>query len=516
MGVVDVGTVVTALVAAVAGGVVAAVGGMMRTRSTGRTAARLIYAELTRNSAAVAYYCATGRWPSTVISHDAWDKQGEALARLRGADIFNRVYGGYAALEAVAYIAGDATIEAAQRSALLDENLTHLRDALDAVADHAVIPEQQVAQEKGRLTLPPVLVAVSGSVSAPPSLLAQIVDIQRAVGQQPPPALEAAAVPSPPRPGGPSVASIIDRCVYDAKSMMETSPDLLTVARSEGQPPIGDPDVDDTYDAIGVTQSFLTQVYESPPLRPKGIPFEAVVHYGVHYDNVFWDGQRIIVGDGDGELFGRFSVCLDVLAHEVCHILTGELTFAGQSGAISESVCDVLGILVKQWHLGVAVDAAGWVVGEGLFAPSVNGVGLRSLAEPGTAYDDQRLGKDPQVRHMRDYVSTEADSGGVHINCGIPNHAFFRLAKSLGGSAWERAGLIWYKTLTSGALTSSTTFAAFAGATAGIAQSIYGAQSVEAAATRDAWRAVGVTPRLSKHASAVIRQLPAQPAASSG
>jgi hypothetical protein len=508
----DVNTVVTALVAAAAGGLVTAVGGIARTRSTGRTAARLVYAELTRNCAAVAYYGATGRWPATEISHDAWDKQGEALARLRGADIFNCVYGGYAALEAVAYIAGDVTVGADERTELLNDNLARLCAALDAVADHAVIPPQQVSQEKARLTLPPVQVALSGAVSAPPSLLLQLADIQRAAGQQPPTALEAAAVPSPQRSAALSVTSIITRRVYDAKSTTETSPDLLTVARSEGQPPTGDLSVDDTYDAIGITQSFLTQVYEAPALRPEGIPFEAVVHYGVRYDNVFWDGQRIFVGDGDGDLFGRFSACLDVLAHEVCHILTGGLTFAGQSGAIMESVCDVLGILVKQWHLGTGVDAADWVVGKGLFVPSVNGVGLRSLKEPGTAYDDPRLGKDPQVSHMRQYVRTEADNGGVHINCGIPNRAFFRLATSLGGSAWERAGLIWYKTLTSGALTSSTTFVAFSGVTTGIAQSIFGAQSVELAATQEAWRTVGVTPRLSKRAAAVIQQLPASSA----
>ena len=47
------------------------------------------------------------------------------------------------------------------------------------------------------------------------------------------------------------------------------------------------------------------------------------------------------------------------------------------------------------------------------------------MKEPGTAYDDPILGKDPQPAHMRDYVVTLEDNGGVHINSGIPNHAFF-------------------------------------------------------------------------------------------
>ena len=57
---------------------------------------------------------------------------------------------------------------------------------------------------------------------------------------------------------------------------------------------------------------------------------------------------------------------------------------------------------------------------------------LRSMAAPGTAYDDPRLGKDPQPAHLRDYVETSEDNGGVHINSGIPNKAFHDLAVALG------------------------------------------------------------------------------------
>ena len=42
----------------------------------------------------------------------------------------------------------------------------------------------------------------------------------------------------------------------------------------------------------------------------------------------------------------------------------------------------------------------------------------------------------------------DEDNGGVHINSGIPNHAFFLAATILGGFAWERAGKIWYAALT--------------------------------------------------------------------
>jgi Zn-dependent metalloprotease len=103
------------------------------------------------------------------------------------------------------------------------------------------------------------------------------------------------------------------------------------------------------------------------------------------------------------------------------------------------------------------------------------------------------LGRDPQPAHMRDYVHTAADNGGVHINSGIPNKAFHLVATTLGGSAWERAGRIWYLTLTSGALSAAASFADFAAATVRTAAQEYGEDSEEAAAVRSAWVGVGVT-----------------------
>ena len=410
-------------------------------------------------------------------------------------------------MEAVAYIAEDDSIAPEQKAALLDENLTHLCEALDALAEHALIPREHVAREKRRLNLPSSVIAAAGPVSAPPSLLVQIVDIQRAIGRQPPAAAEAAAAASV-LPPVVSVSRIIGLRVYDAKSTQDIDRDRLRLARREGEPPTGDPAVDETYDAMGITLNFFAEVYDAP-LRPAGRWLEAVVHYGSAFDNTFWDGTRLIVGDGDGKLFGRFSACLDIIAHELSHELTSQaaLKFVGQSGALSESICDVFGILVKQWHLGMTAESDEWVIGAGLFLPSVHAAGLRSLALPGTAYDDPVLGKDPQGSHMREFVTTPTDNGGVHINCGIPNNAFFKLARSLGGSAWEGAGLIWHKTVTSGALTPATTFAAFGGATVGMSQHIFGDGSVEADATRDAWLDVGVTPLLSKRAAAVIEAL---------
>ena len=113
------------------------------------------------------------------------------------------------------------------------------------------------------------------------------------------------------------------------------------------------------------------------------------------------------------------------------------------------------------------------------------------MKAPGTAYDDDVLGKDPQPDSMDDYVHTSADNGGVHINSGIPNRAFYLVATTLGGNAWGRAGRIWYDTLTGGSLPSGATFSAFAKATAASARSCSGPIRPEHDAVRSAWETVG-------------------------
>jgi Zn-dependent metalloprotease len=114
------------------------------------------------------------------------------------------------------------------------------------------------------------------------------------------------------------------------------------------------------------------------------------------------------------------------------------------------------------------------------------------MKAPGTAYDDPVLGKDPQPAHMNDLVRTFEDNGGVHINSGIPNHAFYLLAAQLGGFAWEKAGRIWYDTLRDSQTRPNTGFKRFARLTLANAQRLYGASSSEQQAVRNAWDQVGI------------------------
>ena len=294
----------------------------------------------------------------------------------------------------------------------------------------------------------------------------------------------------PPAPAAPATTQP-HRTVSTAGNAETLPGDLV---RSEGDKASGDDAVDEAYEGLGATFELFLQVYGRDSLDGRGRSLDATVHYGQDYDNAFWNGERMVFGDGDGRVFERFTKPLTVVGHELTHgvtELTVGLTYQGQSGALNESVSDVFGALVEQHAAGQTADQASWLIGAGLFTPQVHGVALRSMKAPGTAYDDPTLGKDPQPATMDGYVDTPDDNGGVHTNSGIPNHAFYLVADALGGKAWERAGQVWYDTITGGTLSPDADFAAFAKATAAAASDRYGTGDV-LDAVREGWTSVGV------------------------
>jgi Zn-dependent metalloprotease len=289
--------------------------------------------------------------------------------------------------------------------------------------------------------------------------------------------------------GGPAQ---VHRTIYTAGNR-ETKPGRLV--RSEGQAKVADVAVNEAYDGLGDTFNFYLEMYQRNSIDGHGLPLNAIVHYGQDYDNAFWDGSDMVFGDGDGTIFNRFTISVDVIGHELTHGVTGSeanLTYMGQSGALNESVSDVFGSLIKQYALKQTANEADWLIGEGLL--TFKGQALRSMKAPGTAYDNDMLGKDPQPADMAHYVRTGQDNGGVHINSGIPNHAFYLAATAIGGNAWVKAGQIWYDTIRDKSLKPSANFAAFAGRTVANAGQRYGSSSTERKAIADAWSKVGVKP----------------------
>ncbi len=281
------------------------------------------------------------------------------------------------------------------------------------------------------------------------------------------------------------------RTVYDAKHGTQL-PGVLV--RGEGDPPGTDIAVNEAYDGAGATYDLYHDVYGRNSIDDRGMPLVSTVHYRTGYDNAFWDGSQMVYGDGDGKLFQRFTKAVDVIGHELTHGVTqyeANLAYADQPGALNESFSDVFGSLVKQRSLGQTAAQADWLIGEGLFTPAIHGKALRSMAAPGTAYDDPLLGKDPQPADMAHYVDTTDDNGGVHINSGIPNRAFYLAATAIGGNAWEKAGQIWYVTLRD-RLRPDSDFKAAASLTTAAAKELFGARSAAAKAVADAWATVGV------------------------
>src|SRR5574341_2135080 len=192
-----------------------------------------------------------------------------------------------------------------------------------------------------------------------------------------------------------------NRRVYTANNGSSLPGQLV---RDEGAPASGDAAVDEAYDGAGATYDLYWDIYQRDSLDGNGLRLDSTTHYQKNYDNAFWNGQQMVYGDGDGQLFNRFTIAVDVIGHELTHGVTqytSNLNYFGQSGALNESFSDVFGPLVKQRGIGQTAAQADWLIGAGLFTANVRGVALRSMKAPGTAYNDPVLGKDPQPAHMR-------------------------------------------------------------------------------------------------------------------
>jgi Zn-dependent metalloprotease len=289
---------------------------------------------------------------------------------------------------------------------------------------------------------------------------------------------------------------------------LHNSTDLSTAStgRSEDGPASADDTINRAFDGLGTTRDFYKEIFDRDSVDDRGMRLEAYVHYDVGYNNAFWDGREMIFGDGDGQVFIDFTKSIDVIAHELTHGVTqftAGLDYHNQSGALNESISDVFGSLVKQWSLNQTAEEADWLIGADILAPSIAGQALRSMKAPGQAYNNDLLGKDPQPDNMNRYAqlpdNDAGDNGGVHINSGIPNKAFYLTAVAIGGNAWEAPGHIWFESLK--ASNPSTEFQDFADTTFAKAGELYGAGSAEQQAVTGAWREVGI--RVSGAPSAV-------------
>jgi Zn-dependent metalloprotease len=184
----------------------------------------------------------------------------------------------------------------------------------------------------------------------------------------------------------------------------------------------------------------------------------------------------------------------DLAYHETAQSFISRLKqfiYKDESGAIQQSYANVFASLVKQERSGKKNQQADWVLVPGAVAwlkgqdvrTTKDRTPLMSLKEPGTAYNDPVIGKDSQVSHYKDLYKGDQDAGGVHINVGIPNKAFYEAAIRLTS---DRAREIWIKALPG--LTETANFRSLADQTYQAADT-----DKERQALKEAWNKVGIS-----------------------
>lgn len=291
-----------------------------------------------------------------------------------------------------------------------------------------------------------------------------------------------------------AVALALRRAIYDGRHNSNLPG---TLARREGAVRTGDRQVNNAFDGVGITVKFFHTVFGRNAIDGNGGTPIVTVHHNpttgtLGYNNAFWNGVQFVFGDGDGITFDYFADSLDVVAHELTHAITqytAGISYSRQAGGLNESISDVFAALVEQWHFNQTAASADWLTGQNLFPIAFKGAALRNIASPGTAFNDPILGRDRQIAHFSQYN----DRLDVHITSGIPNRAFYLIATGFGGYAWEKAGKIWYETLTDPRVRQfggDITFKNWADVTVDHANRLFGVAA--SIIVRKAWVSVGV------------------------
>jgi Zn-dependent metalloprotease len=232
------------------------------------------------------------------------------------------------------------------------------------------------------------------------------------------------------------------RLVYNSQNQAKKK---LKLVRKEGDAPVADVDTNAAYDNAGIVKAFFKEVLAWDSVDGEALDIICNVHYLTRYNNAFWDGEQMTFGDGDGVNFSGFARSLDVTGHELTHGVVqyvSGLVYKGQSGALNEHYADVFGSAVKQWHLKQEAKTADWLIGDTCMIGSFKGKAIRSMKSPA----DTTIVMMAQPDSMDKIYKGTADNGGVHINSGIPNKAFYLVSMDIGTQV---AAVIWFDALKS-------------------------------------------------------------------
>lgn len=236
----------------------------------------------------------------------------------------------------------------------------------------------------------------------------------------------------------------------------------------------------------GLAYEYFRTVHGRNSINGKGGDIVSFINVaddnGQSMDNAFWNGQYMFYGNGAQAFNKPLARSLDVSGHEMSHGViqeTAGLEYQGESGAMNESYADVFGAMI---------DRSNWILGEDVVNISIFPTGaLRDLQDPhngGSSLNDQGF----QPKHVNEQYTGSNDNGGVHINSGIPNHAFYLFATA---TTKEKAEQVYYRALAN-YLTKSSKFIDLRIAVVRAATDIHGAGSAEVTAAENAFTAVGI------------------------
>jgi Zn-dependent metalloprotease len=222
--------------------------------------------------------------------------------------------------------------------------------------------------------------------------------------------------------------------------------------------------------------------------------------------NAAWWGEHRMMFYGDGEAntsLPKPVVSIDVAGHEMSHGVTdatAKLAYTRDSGGLNEATSDIFGTLVK-YYANNPNDPGNYVIGN-----SITKGGLRKMYKqdidghsyvcyPGGGFTSELL----NPKHNTHYTS------------GVANRFFYLLAEGsvvpptdpllskndlvcngdtrIAGIGRDKAGKIWYRTLTV-YLNANSTYPNARAASIRAASDLYGANSAAKAAVARAWSAV--------------------------
>ena len=236
----------------------------------------------------------------------------------------------------------------------------------------------------------------------------------------------------------------------------------------------------------GVAYDYYHDTHGRNSINGKGGTIYSIINVadenGQGMDNAFWNGQAMFYGNGKSA-FKPLAGALDVAGHEISHGViqnTPNLEYQGESGALNESFADIFGAMI---------DRDDWKMGEDVVFTSVFPTGaLRDLSNPhngGNALGDSGY----QPAHVNEQYQGNQDNGGVHINSGITNKAYYLYATAIGK---DKAEKVYYKALTD-YLTKHSNFKDLRVAVLNAATDLFGAGSNEVAQVGPAFDQVGIT-----------------------